>query len=224
MPLRVETIEIGLFQSQSHLAIDEASGECAIIDTGESGAGIAEAVARLGVKPTLVLATHGHLDHVGGLSAVRRAFPDIPIRMNRLDLRWLRNLERQGLMFGVELEPAPPLETIGFFEEGEEIAVGRDVRLKTIFTPGHTEGGATFFEPTARVAFVGDTLFHLSVGRTDLPGGSFRTLLASIRQKLLPLGDDVRCHCGHGPSFTIGGERRQNPFVQPGIEDRLGDV
>jgi glyoxylase-like metal-dependent hydrolase (beta-lactamase superfamily II) len=218
--MKIETIEIGVFAAQSHIVLDEATGDCAIVDTGESGAGIAEAVARLGATPRIVLLTHGHLDHAGGLAEVRRRFPGVPIAMNRRDLPWVENMTQQGLMFGVRLEPAPRPDR--FLEDGETVAVGRDVKLRAVFTPGHTEGGTTFFDEAARVALVGDTLFAGSVGRTDLPGGSFRALIASIKERLFPLGDDVRCYCGHGPATTIGDERRSNPFLQPGAEEELG--
>jgi glyoxylase-like metal-dependent hydrolase (beta-lactamase superfamily II) len=217
--MKIETVVIGNFQAQSHIALDEATGECAIIDTGEDGRGIEAVVKRLGATPKLVLLTHGHLDHAGGLARVRRAFPGVPIVMNERDLGWVENLERQGLMFGVRLEAAPRPDR--FVKDGEEIAIGRDVRLRAIFTPGHTEGGTTFFAEKERVAFVGDTLFQGSVGRTDLPGGSFRTLVASIRERLFPLGDDVTCYSGHGPATTIGEERRSNPFLKPGAENEF---
>ena len=216
--MKVETVVIGMFAAQSHIVVDPATNDCAIIDTGESGEGIEEAVRKLGASAKLVLLTHGHLDHAGGLARVRRAFPAIPIVMCKHDLTWVENLPRQGLMFGVRLEPAPPPDR--FVEDGEEIALG-DLRLRTIYTPGHTEGGVTFFAEKQRVAFVGDTLFQGSIGRTDLPGGSLHTLLKSIRERLFPLGDDVRCYTGHGPSTTIGKERLHNPFLRPGAEEEL---
>ena len=200
-----------MFASFSYLAIDEASGECAIIDTGDSGAGIVEAVTRAGAKPTMILLTHGHIDHAGGLAAMRRAFPDIPILYSEKDRPWVENLSKQGLMFGLEVEAAPP--ATAFIAEGETFKIGQELTLRAICTPGHTEGGITFFAEKERVAFVGDTLFSGSVGRTDLPGGSMPTLVRSIRERLFPLGDDVVCWCGHGPSTTIGKERRTNPFV-----------
>jgi glyoxylase-like metal-dependent hydrolase (beta-lactamase superfamily II) len=218
--VRVETIVIGMFAAQSHIAMDEATGECAIVDAGESGAGIADAVARLGATPRIVLLTHGHIDHAGGLAEVRRRFPGVPIAMNEADRPWVEALAEQGRMFGLRVESAPPVDR--FLADGETIAIGRDVKLRAIFTPGHTEGGTTFFDEAARAAFVGDTLFQGSIGRTDLPGGSFRTLIASVKTRLFPLGDDVRCYCGHGPATTIGRERRANPFLQPGAEEELG--
>jgi glyoxylase-like metal-dependent hydrolase (beta-lactamase superfamily II) len=219
--MKVETVVIGEFQAQSHIVIDEASGECAIVDTGENGAGIASAVERLGAKPVIILLTHGHLDHAGGLAAVRRRFPDVPIAMSEKDREWVARLPEQGIMFGVRLEPAPKVDR--FLAEGETVAIGRDVKLRAIFTPGHTQGGITFFDEKARTAFVGDTLFQGSIGRTDLPGGSLRMLLASIREKLFPLGDDVVCYSGHGPKTTIGEERRTNPFLTDGAEEEMED-
>ncbi len=220
MPLRVATVVIGMFQSQSHLAIDEETGECAIVDAGEDGSGIAGTAARLGVRPAIVLLTHGHIDHAGGLAALRRHFPGVPIAMNEGDRFLVEELPAQGRFFGLRVERPPPIDR--WLRDGEAIPIGRDVRLRAIFTPGHTPGGTTYYDEKAKVAFVGDTLFAGSVGRTDLPGGSFPTLLHSIRTRLFALPDDVVCYCGHGPETTIGEERRTNPFLQPGIEERLG--
>jgi glyoxylase-like metal-dependent hydrolase (beta-lactamase superfamily II) len=219
--MRVESVTIGMFAAQSHVAIDEASGACAIIDAGEDARGIETVVRRAGARPEKILLTHGHIDHAGGLAALRRAYPGVPILMNERDRAWVERLAEQGLMFGLRVEPAPAPD--GFLEDGQVIEVG-GLRLRTIFTPGHTEGGTTFFAERERVAFVGDTLFRGSVGRTDLPGGSFRTLLRSVRERLLPLGDDVVVYSGHGPKTTIGEERRENDFIQPGVEERIGDL
>jgi glyoxylase-like metal-dependent hydrolase (beta-lactamase superfamily II) len=216
--MKVETVVIGMFAAQSHIVVDEATKECAIVDTGESGEGIEEAVKRLGATPRIVLLTHGHLDHAGGLARVRRAFPGVPIAVAEADLPWVERLAEQGRMFGVKLEAAPRPEL--FVKDGATFDVG-GITLRAVFTPGHTEGGVTFFAEKERTAFVGDTLFKGSIGRTDLPGGSMRTLLRSIRERLFPLGDDVVCYTGHGPQTTIGAERRKNPFLRPGVEDEM---
>lgn len=218
--MRVEVVTIGRFQSQSYLVIDEATSRCAIIDAGESGRGIAEAVARHGVEPAAVLLTHGHLDHAGGLAEVRRRFPHVPIHGHPADVPMVEAMPLQGRMFGIEIEAAPPLDET--LVDGAAIRIGDGVSLRVIATPGHTPGGVTFHDEAAGVCFCGDTLFRGSVGRTDLPGGSGRTLLRSIRERLLALPDDTRCYPGHGAATTIGEERRQNPFLQPGAERMFG--
>lgn len=220
--MRVESVVIGMFASQSHIVVDEATGACAIIDTGDSGRGIETVVARIGARPEMILLTHGHIDHAGGLAAVRRAWPKIPIYLNKLDQDWVDQLERQGQMFGLPVEKAPPIDR--FLSDGELIPLGKDVVFKTIFTPGHTEGGVTFLVESRKVAFVGDTLFKGSVGRTDLPGGSFPTLYRSIQERLLTLDDAVVCYSGHGPKTTIGEERRSNPFIRPDLAGRLDEI
>ncbi|MFC1707750.1 MBL fold metallo-hydrolase [Planctomycetota bacterium] len=218
--MRVETVSIGMFQAQAHIAIDEATSECAIIDTGENGVGIKEAVDRIGAKPVFVLLTHGHIDHAGGLAEMRRCYPEVPIRMHKGDLPYVENMVTQGRMFGVEVEPAPPLDT--FLHGGEQIDIGSGVCLKVIATPGHSPGGVVFYEPHAHVAFVGDTLFQGSIGRTDLPGGSAKTLLSSLRERVLTFPEETRCYTGHGPSTTVGEEKAHNPFLRPGAEAFLG--
>ena len=127
---------------------------------------------------------------------------------------WLEHLPSQARMFGLGAPEVPKVDRE--LVPGSELEVGR-LRAQVLFTPGHSAGGCCLYFASAKVAFVGDTLFAGSIGRTDLPGGSLPRLLASIRQELLSLDDDVVAYSGHGPATTIGEERSQNPFLQPGF-------
>jgi len=218
--MRVEIVTVGMFQSHSYLVICEETSRCAVVDTGDSGRGIAEAVAEHGLELVAVLLTHGHLDHAGGLAEVRRRFPGVPIHGHPDDAPLIEAMPLQGRMFGIPVDPAPPLdETLA---DGQVIAIGETVSLRVIATPGHTPGGVSFYDQAAGVCFCGDTLFQGSVGRTDLPGGDGSTLLRSIRERLLSLPDETRCYPGHGAATTIGEERAGNPFLQPGAERMFG--
>ncbi len=206
----LETIPIGMFQSNAYIVGDETTRACAIIDSGEDGRGIEAAVHRLGLTPQMLLVTHGHLDHVGGLARLRRAFPGVPVVGSAADRSFFETAAQQGLMFGVRVEAPPPIDRE--LSDGEIVRIG-SLELRTIFTPGHSPGGVSFHCEAEKAVFVGDALFAGSIGRTDLPGGDYGTLIASIRSRLFPLGDDVVVYSGHGPETTIGDERETNPFL-----------
>jgi glyoxylase-like metal-dependent hydrolase (beta-lactamase superfamily II) len=213
--VKIETVTSRLFQANAFVVVDDATSRCCIIDSGEDGAGIEEAVERLGATVELLLLTHGHLDHIGGLARLKRAFPEAPVVAPSADAPLFERAVQQGAMFGVRVEAPPPIEQdLG---EGQEVTVGEGIRFRVLETPGHSPGGVVFYAAESGVAFVGDTIFQGSVGRVDLPGGDGRTLLTSIREKILTLPDDTKLYCGHGPPTTVAFERRHNPFLQEGV-------
>ncbi len=163
-----------------------------------------------GLTPVRLVLTHAHLDHVFGCAWVEQRYGLRPW-MHRADLDLLHGAPAQGRMYGVHCEPSPEPE--GFLEEGDVIALG-NARMEVLFVPGHAPGHIALFCREERTVIVGDALFNRSIGRTDLPGGDLDTLLKSITTKLLPLGDEVVVHSGHGPATTIGAERRSNPFLK----------
>jgi glyoxylase-like metal-dependent hydrolase (beta-lactamase superfamily II) len=162
------------------------------------------------LEPVRLVLTHAHIDHVLGCAWAHRRYGLKP-EMHRSDLPLLEMAPRQGQLYGVPCE-APPLPE-RFLGEGNTVSLGNDA-LRVLFVPGHAPGHIALYAEQERFVIAGDVLFANSIGRTDLPGGDLDTLLRSIREVLFPLGDDVTVHCGHGPSTTIGRERRSNPFLR----------
>ena len=188
----------------------DATGAAAWIDPG-ADADVLERIARdQGVHLEKILLTHGHLDHVGATAelAARTGVP--VIGPHRDDAFWLDQLPAQAQIFGFpEIAPLSPDQ---WLDDGDTITLGHTT-LQVLHCPGHTPGHVVFHDPESRLALVGDVLFHGAIGRSDFPRGNGRELIASITDKLWPLGDDTRFVPGHGPESTFGEERRSNPFV-----------
>lgn len=193
----------------------------ALIDPGDEVRDLLSFANDEGITLERILLTHAHFDHVTGVAAAKRAL-GVPVHLHRDDAFLYDRTVEMGLMFGLTLEQPPPVDH--FYEPGETFHIG-DIVLSTHHTPGHCPGGvclAARLVPGGRAEggsadvpdlFVGDTLFAGSIGRTDLPGGDYATLIRSITTVLIPFGDEARVHPGHGPSTTIGRERKTNPFL-----------
>jgi glyoxylase-like metal-dependent hydrolase (beta-lactamase superfamily II) len=197
------------YQQNCSLVWDEA-GRAALIDPGGEAEHLLAEVAARGLTLEKILLTHGHLDHVGAAAELRDALGIPIVGPQREEAFWLDILPRQAELFGF-----PPIEVFTpdqWLEDGDSVDVGA-IRFEVLHCPGHTPGHVVFYQPEARLAFVGDVLFKGSIGRTDFPRGDHEALLAAIREKLFPLGDDVRFVPGHGAMSTFGHERRDNPFV-----------
>ncbi|MHB8758601.1 MAG: MBL fold metallo-hydrolase, partial [Thiobacillus sp.] len=160
-----------------------------------------------------VLLTHGHLDHVGAALELRDRLGIPIIGPQRDEAFWLDSLPQQAELFG--FPPAQAFTPDRWLEDGDRVEVGA-IRFDVLHCPGHTPGHVVFYDASARLAFVGDVLFKGSIGRSDFPRGNHRALVAAIREKLFPLGDDVRFVPGHGAMSSFGHERRENPFVADG--------
>lgn len=198
---------VGPFGNNIYVAFDPESREAAIFDVGFEPERVIAWVKQQGLTVRWLLATHAHYDHVAAMHTMQQAFP-VPFALHPLDRPLLQNVALQGSMFGL---PPVPVPGIGLeLAEGQTIALGHET-LEVIFTPGHAPGHVTF--RNGDTLWSGDVLFSGSVGRTDLPGGSWDVLARSIREKLFPLGDDLRVLPGHGPETTLGRERRTNPYV-----------
>jgi glyoxylase-like metal-dependent hydrolase (beta-lactamase superfamily II) len=188
----------------------ERTGRAAVVDPGGDVALVVDAISAVGVTPERILLTHGHMDHVGGTRELADRY-DIPVEgPHREDAFWLDALPAQSQMFG--FPHTDSFTPDRWLDEGDRVLVGEE-EMSVLHCPGHTPGHLVFFHSDDRLAIVGDVLFQGSIGRTDFPRGDHRELLASIRDKLFPLGDDVAFIPGHGPMSTLGEERRNNPFV-----------
>lgn len=188
----------------------EATRRGALVDPGGEAEQLIATAARLDIHLEKLLLTHGHLDHVGAAGAISKQL-GIPIEGPQIeDAFLLEALPEQSAMFGFPYtERFTPQR---WLEHGDRVSVGETV-LDVLHCPGHTPGHVVFFSPADRLAFVGDVLFHGSIGRTDFARGDYQTLVDSIRHRLWPLGDDVRFVPGHGAMSSFGEERRSNPFV-----------
>ena len=211
MALRILQRAVGALQMNATVAVD--GDEAILFDPGAEWPRIREMLDEAGVPVKRLVATHGHLDHVG-VAAQAVAELGLPLECHPLCADWLANLEGQARMFGM---PVPePVEPGGFLDEGDIVAVG-DTRFEVLHCPGHSPDSLCFFAPASGevppMLVGGDVLFRDSVGRTDFVGGDSAQLIASIRDKLMPLPDETLVFPGHGLQTTIGREREKNPFV-----------
>lgn len=202
------------FYKNGFVAACERTREAVLIDPGDEVHELLEAVAALAVDVRAVLLTHAHVDHISGVGAAKAAL-GAPVYLHRDDLFLYEAAVEQAAMFGFRVEPPPPVDR---FYDASPIRFG-DYEVRVHHTPGHCPGGVCL--QIDRHLFVGDTLFAGSIGRTDLPGGNYETLMRSITGALFPLGDDAIVHPGHGPDTTIGRERTTNPFVLEYLSRRV---
>jgi hydroxyacylglutathione hydrolase len=220
----IEQITCTPFQQQTRVLGCEQTRRAICVDPGEDAAEIVEALERGGLELQAITLTHAHMDHVGGVAALKRARPAAEIILHEADEplyfslpqqpAWVGIPREQWSRLGFEYEQPPPIGR--HWREGETYRVGR-LEFRILHCPGHTPGHVVLFEPNERKLFVGDCLFAGSIGRTDLPGGSAAQLMDSLLNKILPLGDDVVVYSGHGPETTLGRERLTNPFLTGGF-------
>lgn len=208
--MRAVIIPVTPFQQNCSLIWDEDSRRGAVVDPGGEIERVLGEAEQRGVTLEKILLTHAHLDHCAAAAELARARA-LPVEgPQREDRFWIEALPQQAAMFG--FPPARSFEPDRWLEHGDRVTVGGQT-LEVLHCPGHTPGHVVFFHPAERCAWVGDVLFAGSIGRTDFPRGNHEALIRSIRERLFPLGDDVRFVPGHGPMSTFGAERRTNPFV-----------
>jgi hydroxyacylglutathione hydrolase len=206
--VKIVPIPNGVFAENCYLVVDEVAGECAIIDPGEEAGLILHKVQETSTKPVAIWLTHAHLDHVLGVTRIA-AETGVSVWLHPADRPLYDAVPDQAAWFGLappDRLPAPDQA----LAHGAQLQVG-ELRFEVRHAPGHSPGSVCLVGPG--VAFSGDVLFAGSIGRTDLPGGDFETLMASIERELLPLPDDTILYSGHGPETTIGRERHTNPFL-----------
>jgi len=208
----LEVRAVAPFYKNGFVVACERTREAVLIDPGDEVDQLLASVRDLDVEVAAVLLTHAHIDHITGVGAAKDAF-DVPVYLHRDDLFLYDNAVQQGAMFGFKVSQPPPVDA---YYDLSPIGFG-DYEARPHHTPGHCPGGVCLQVGKRGAAgdhlFVGDTLFAGSIGRTDLPGGNYDTLLQSITGVLFPLGDDAIVHPGHGPDTTIHRERTTNPLV-----------
>lgn len=216
----IEELTVTAFQQHTRILGCEKTKQAICIDPGDEAERIVETLDRRGLNLQAIALTHAHLDHVGGVAALRKLKPDARINLHKGDEfmytglpeqpAWIGIPRSQWAALGFVFEPPPPVDE--YWNDEQTYAVG-ELQFKILHCPGHTPGHVVLYEPNERKVFVGDVLFAGSIGRTDLPGGSMPQLLDSIKNKLLTLPDDVTVYSGHGSLTTIGEERLTNPFL-----------
>jgi glyoxylase-like metal-dependent hydrolase (beta-lactamase superfamily II) len=208
--MEVTIVPVTAFQQNCTVLRCRATGRGAVVDPGGDLDRILAVVEEQEVELEKILQTHAHIDHAGATAELARRF-GLPIEgPHEEDRFWIESLPQQGQMFG--LGTSESFEPDRWFQHGDTAHFGA-VELEVLHCPGHTPGHVVFFHRATRMALVGDVLFAGSIGRTDFPRGDYDTLIRSITERLLPLGDEVEFVPGHGPGSTLGAERATNPFL-----------
>lgn len=197
----VKTIEAGPLMANCYILFDENAKEVAVMDPGGNANEISSEIEKLQADVKYIILTHGHFDHVGGVSDLIKKY-DVPVYISKIDKEYCKS-DDTGI-FGKIPDFANTIT------EGDILRLGKE-EIKVIETPGHTKGGVSFY--VSNMIFTGDTLFRASIGRTDFLGGNFDEIINSIIEKIIPLGDEVEVYPGHGPKSTVAYEKRNNPYL-----------
>lgn len=208
--LRAAIVPVTAFEQNCSLIWDEASKVGAVVDPGGDLDRIESAIAEVGMKVEKILITHGHIDHAGGAADLKKALGVDIVGPHVGDRILLDNLEAQGRAYG--MTGARNVTPDKWLDDGDTVTVAGHA-FDILHCPGHSPGSVVFVNRAQRFMLVGDVLFRGSIGRTDFPYGDHDALITAIKTKLLPLGDDFAFISGHGPTSTIGAERRSNPFI-----------
>ncbi|MCF7973709.1 MAG: MBL fold metallo-hydrolase [Phycisphaerae bacterium] len=209
--MKIETIVLGAYQTNSYvLRSDESSNGCVVVDTGLSAGELTAFLQGASLIPAALILTHGHGDHIAGVPELLSLWPDLILYAHELEAAVLSDPTLNlSTMTGMPLSLDCPIDYV----VQDQMIEAAGIRLKVLHTPGHTQGGMSLFGKEQGVVFVGDTLFAESVGRTDFPGGSQATLIRSIQKQLFVLPDETIVYPGHGPSTTVGHEKKYNPYT-----------
>lgn len=208
--LKAGIVPVTPFQQNCTILFDDETKRGVVVDPGGDVAQILAAIKDNGIAIEAIWITHGHIDHAGGAEELKQALGVEIIGPHVADAALLSGIEKQAAVYG--LTGVRNCTPDRFLSEGETVSFGDHI-FEVFHCPGHAPGHVVYFNRATSFAHVGDVLFRGSVGRTDLPGGDHEALIRSIKEKLLPLGDDISFICGHGPGGTFGEERRSNPFL-----------
>lgn len=210
MPIRAAIIPVTPFQQNCSLIWCENTKRAAVVDPGGDLPLVLRAIEETGVVPEKIVLTHGHIDHTGAAAELKERLGVAIEGPHSADRPLLERLAETGRGYGI---PARPVTPDRWLEEGDEVTIG-ELAFEVLHCPGHSPGSVVLVSREQPFAIVGDVLFRGSIGRTDLPGGDHAALIRAIKEKLLPLGDDIAFLCGHGPMSTFGEERQSNPFLR----------
>lgn len=208
--MRAGIVPVTPFQQNCTILFDEATKRGVVVDPGGDVETLQKVIAENGLTIEAIWLTHGHLDHAGGAMELKAALGVDIVGPHEADAPLLARIAEQARNYGIEgLANCTPDR---YLAEGEKLSFGEH-EFEVLHCPGHAPGHVVYYNRAAKFAHVGDVLFSGSIGRTDLPGGDHETLIRSIKEKLLPLGDEIGFICGHGPGGRFGEERRNNPFL-----------
>lgn len=210
MTMQIHMLTLGPLATNCFIVADPQTLDAVIIDPADEADKILQIIRQENYTVQRILLTHAHFDHVMASKRVK-AETKAPLYVHANEIGQLEHMQGIALMFGVHAKE-PPAKHDATVDEGDIIEFGT-IKLETYFTPGHSPGHVIFVSHDEKIVFGGDCVFRGSIGRTDFPAGNHQELMASIRDKILTLDDDYKLHVGHGPSTTVGRERRQNPFL-----------
>lgn len=204
--ISISCIRVGMLQTNCYVIYDEDVKEAVVVDPGDGADFIASCLEDMELKPVAILLTHAHMDHIQAVPELKKAWK-VPLYVHKDDVPMLENGELNLGRLSVKTEADDVI-----LSGDEKLSLGQ-MDIKVIHTPGHTPGGVCYYFEKDKILISGDTMFYCSWGRTDFPGGSERDLMDSIREKLLPLPEDVKVYPGHEGATTIGNERRMHGFI-----------
>ena len=210
--MQVDCLILGAYETNCYcLRHSSQAKNCLIVDVGLEAKALINFLEQQQLNPVAVVLTHGHIDHIAGLAALRQKCPDIKVYIHKLDAEMFDEpVSNLSAMTGVAFS----IDPADFLLNEQDIIEQADIKLQVLHTPGHTPGGISLYSKDDGVVFVGDSLFADSVGRTDFPGGSMQQLIEGIKTRLLTLPEETKVYPGHGPATTIAREKKYNQYLQ----------